>query len=719
MNNKTWKWIGVLVLGLSISTARAITSADKEAQANITLPKAELSTSVGPSMDPPALPSNRTTQEKIEAARQVRAALDRPLNVSAPVLGRETTDVAVNPHRYGKLALPGMALFLIAIMLVAWGLFRARQSGQPASLAGPSPITVAPRLEIVIPDRGDYPSQANDKFLNSIVEKGIIAPDELKSLATRFKNNGFAILLHLAEKAPSQKSLLGRLWGDSIGVAYVDPLKTAIQYETFSLLTQDFLDRHPVLPLYELSGALTIATYNPTDTALLKELENLTGKFISAVFAFPDQIVACLAIGRATVSDLTNQTAALPSGSTTVDETTGVPTNLASTQTIANFARDLMLLALRKRASDIHIEPNEEDAVVRFRIDGILEQVMRLNLSFLPNLVNVLKIKAGVDIADRRRPQDGHLSLDLAGRSLDFRYSSVPTICGEKIVLRLLGQDQLTSVPDLDQLGCSKSILANMRRIISSPNGVFFVTGPTGSGKTTTLYAALKSINRRGLNIMTIEDPVEYHLPEINQVQVNPPAGVTFATALRAFLRQDPDVILVGEVRDLETAKVAAQAALTGHLVLTTMHTNNALQAITRLIQIGVEPFLVAPSIIGVMAQRLVRKLCPACRERYELTSQEIQTQFKSDGKITVHAWHSKGCKECNFTGYFGRIAIQELFVIDDETRDLIAHNATILVIKKTAFSKGFTTMRYDGIKKVLRGLTTFQEVDQFTMEDE
>ena len=359
-------------------------------------------------------------------------------------------------------------------------------------------VNVAPRLEIVTPDRNDYPVLVNDRFLNSIEKKGIIAPDERESLVTRFKNNGFAILLHLAERMPKQKSLFGRLWGDSIGIAYVDPFKTAIQYETLALLAEDFLEIHPVLPLYELSGALTVVTYNPTDAAMLKEIENLTGKFISPMFAFPDQIAACLAIGRATIDNLTDQTAALPSGYATVDKATGAPIDLAETQTVVNFARDLMLLALRKRASDIHIEPNEEDIVIRFRIDGILAQVMRLNLSFLPNLVNVLKIQADVDIADRRRPHDGHLSLNLAGRSLDFRYSSVPTICGEKIVLRLLGQDQLTSVPDLDQLGCSKSVLDNMRRIINSPNGVFFVTGPTGSGKTTTLYSALKSINRRG-----------------------------------------------------------------------------------------------------------------------------------------------------------------------------------------------------------------------------
>ena len=601
----------------------------------------------------------------------------------------------------------------------AWKGFKAGRSSPRVFPVDPGSVDVEPRIAIVIPDRNDYPILVNDRFLDAIAEKGIIAPDEREALVARFNNNGFAILLHLAERTPKHKALLGRLWGDSIAVAYVDPFKTDIQYEKLTLFPESFLARHPVLPLSEAAGVLTVASYNPTDPSLLREIENYTEKFISPMFAFPDQIVDGLAIWRATAADLTNRTAALPSGATPVDGATGAPVDLVDSQTIVDFARDLMLLALRKRASDIHIEPNEEDVVVRFRIDGILEPVMRLKLPFLPGLLNVLKIQAGADIAERRRPQDGHLTLALAGSSLDFRYSSVPTIYGEKIVLRLLGQGHLMTVPDLDQLGCSKVILDNMRRIVNSSNGVFFVTGPTGSGKTTTLYAALKSINRGNFNIMTIEDPVEYHLPEINQVQVNTATGVTFATALRSFLRQDPDVILVGEIRDLETAKVAAQAALTGHLVLTTMHTNNALQAITRLIQIGVEPFLVAPSIIGVMAQRLVRKLCPACRERYELTPMEIQAVFTSDGKTSVHAWHSKGCPECNFSGYYGRIAIQELFVIDDDTRELIAQGASILDIRKTAYAKGFTTMRYDGIKKVLRGLTTFEEVNHVTMEAE
>jgi len=593
------------------------------------------------------------------------------------------------------------------------------QSGQRPAPAAPRPVAAASRLEIVIPDQNDYPTLANDRFLDSIVKRGVVTPDQRDSLAIRFKNNGFAILSHLVERTPKHKSLLGRLWGDSLGVAYVDPFKTDIQYDTLALFTKDFLERHPVLPLHEHDGALTLATYNPTDTALMDEIQSATGKLVSPVFAFPDQIATCLAIGRATAADLTNRTSTLPSDTHPADEAGGIPLDPADTQTIANFARDLMLLALRKRASDIHIEPNKEDTVVRFRIDGILEEVMRLSLDHLPCLENVLKIQAGVDIADQRRPHDGHLSLELAGRSLDFRFSSVPTICGEKIVMRLLGQNELTSVPDLDHLGCSKTILDSMRRIVNAPNGVFFVTGPTGSGKTTTLYAALNSIDRRTLNIMTIEDPVEYHLSDINQVQVNPAAGVTFDAALRAFLRQDPDVILVGEVRDLETAKVAVQAALTGHLVLTTMHTNSALQVITRLIQMGVEPFLVAPSIIGAMAQRLVRRLCPACRVRYTLTPLEMQTIFDCDGKTTVDAWHSKGCSACNFTGYHGRIAIHELFVVDDDARELIARDTTTAAIRTAAVARGFTTMRYDGIKKVLRGLTTFEEVDDVTLEAE
>ena len=265
----------------------------------------------------------------------------------------------------------------------------------------------------------------------------------------------------------------------------------------------------------------------------------------------------------------------------------------------------------------------------------------------------------------------------------------------------------------------SKSNLGKINRVIGAPNGVFFVTGPTGSGKTTTLYAVIKHINKPGINIMTIEDPVEYRLPGINQIQVNHAIDLNFASALRAFLRQDPDVILVGEIRDVESAKIVAQAALTGHLVMSTMHTNNALQAVTRLIEIGVEPFLVAPSIIGVMAQRLVRKICEHCKERYPLSPQEIEEIFIGDGNREVFFYRGAGCSYCNYTGYHGRLAIHEIFLLNQKVRELIANGASILNIQDCAKEYGFRSMRYDGLKKVLRGLTTIEEVDRITISDD
>ncbi|HSA03274.1 MAG TPA: GspE/PulE family protein, partial [Candidatus Paceibacterota bacterium] len=321
------------------------------------------------------------------------------------------------------------------------------------------------------------------------------------------------------------------------------------------------------------------------------------------------------------------------------------------------------------------------------------------------------------DIAEHRRPQDGRISLSLGSRQIDLRFSSVPLLEGEKIVLRVLGSVQRRSIPALEELGFSAVNLTLLKRIISTPNGVFFVTGPTGSGKTTTLYAILKRLNRSGINIMTVEDPVEYRLPGVNQVQVNSAVDLTFASALRSFLRQDPNVILVGEVRDMETAKIASQAALTGHLVLSTMHTNNALQAVTRLVEIGVEPFLVAPSIIGVSAQRLVRRLCPACRETSPMPADSVARYFGDIGNRTVTQWRGRGCSACGGSGYAGRIAIHEVFLLTDAVRRLIARNASILDIQSLALQHGFRPMIYDGLKKVLRGVTTLEEVERVTVQ--
>ncbi len=550
---------------------------------------------------------------------------------------------------------------------------------------------------------------ANPAFLSLLASQPLLPARDVKSLADTYRDDAWGLLLALAQRFPAHLDDLGKWWADSLGVAYVPPDKSIVQPALLRPLPPSLLRQHLLLPIYEMNYVVTVATPTPDRPDLAHLLEPLLNRHISLVFAFPQQIQAALEIALADPDRLS----ALLSPATPGAPDFAHLGLLAQKKAVAEFSQGLFLLALHDRASDIHIEPSDASVRIRFRQDGVLREVMRLDLDVLPPLANHLKILAEADIAESRKPQDGRISVPLANRPLDVRFSCVPTIYGPKIVLRLLGQNAFANVPDLEDLAFSKSILDGVQTILSSPNGIFFLTGPTGSGKTTTLFAALKRLNLAGVNIMTVEDPVEYRLPGLNQIQVNPLAGVTFASALRSFLRQDPNVILIGEIRDLETAQIAAQAALTGHLVMATMHTNSALQAVTRLIQIGVEPFLVAPSLIGVMAQRLVRRLCDHCKQPRLLSPAEIDRLFLWDGHTPVEVFRPVGCDRCAGSGYSGRIAIHELFVIDEATRELIARQSSILDIQKHAASRGFQTLRYDGCKKVLRGLTTFEEVDR------
>lgn len=324
-----------------------------------------------------------------------------------------------------------------------------------------------------------------------------------------------------------------------------------------------------------------------------------------------------------------------------------------------------------------------------------------------------------MDIGERRRPLDGRISLELSTKSIDFRVSTTPSIYGEKAVLRILGKTKASQIPDIEDLYLSRQIYLNMKKLITSPNGVVFITGPTGSGKTTTLFSAIKYINNPELNIMTIEDPIEYRLPGITQIQTNKKIGLDFATVLRSALRQDPDVLLIGEIRDIETAKIATEAALTGHLVLSTLHTNDAIQAVTRLIEIGVEPFIVGPSIIGVIAQRLVRKICEKCKEPYKPSREILDRIFEWEGNENVTFYHGKGCDVCKGIGYKGRIAVHEMVMVNEKLRDMILRKSTNFELKKAALENNFQSMWYDGIKKVFRGLTTLEEVERVTIPDE
>ena len=385
---------------------------------------------------------------------------------------------------------------------------------------------------------------------------------------------------------------------------------------------------------------------------------------------------------------------------------------------IIRLVNSLISQAIKEHASDIHVEPSERDIVVRFRIDGILYEKIRPPKRLQASIASRIKIQAGLNIAEKRLPQDGRIRIKMAGKDIDIRVATAPTSFGERITMRLL--DRSSILLDLSDLGFSPDNLKTMDTLIHKSHGIILVTGPTGSGKTTSLYACLSVINSPDLNILTIEDPVEYQLMGVSQTQVSPKIQLTFASGLRSFLRHDPDVIMVGEIRDLETAEIAIQAALTGHLVLSTIHTNDAPGAVTRLVDMGVEPFLVASSIIGIMAQRLVRTLCSQCKESYAGTPEEVRELGLSVDMVGQNPtfWRGRGCSNCLNTGYRGRTGIHEMLMPTDEIRQLILQNVDSNSIKKRAMAQGMRTLREDGARKVLAGMTSSAEVLRVTGED-
>ncbi|MBA2320834.1 MAG: type II secretion system ATPase GspE [Deltaproteobacteria bacterium] len=382
---------------------------------------------------------------------------------------------------------------------------------------------------------------------------------------------------------------------------------------------------------------------------------------------------------------------------------------------IIRFVNALLSQAIKERASDIHIEPYEKDVVVRYRVDGVLKETIRPPVKFKNTIVARIKIMAGLNIAEKRLPQDGRIRRKLGGREIDLRVSTVPVRHGERVVMRILEKGQVFS---LDRIGMAGQTLTTFRNLIRRPHGILLVSGPTGSGKSTTLYSGITEINSPDVNILTIEDPIEYEVAGIGQVQVNPKINLTFASALRSFLRQDPDIILVGEIRDRETAENAVQASLTGHLVFSSIHTNDAAGAFARLVDMGVEPFLVASSLLGVLAQRLVRRLCPVCKEAYTPSDAELDDVGVPRARLVAPVYRAKGCDQCNQLGYSGRTGIYEFLTASDEIKPLVIANKDAGTIKRKAVELGMTTLRDDGIEKVLLGVTTFDEVMRVTQED-
>jgi general secretion pathway protein E len=552
-----------------------------------------------------------------------------------------------------------------------------------------------------------------------------LAPEQLERVRAlqAEKNERLADLL-LEEGLVNADELLAAL-GHQQGLPVVSSIDPAEIDETLlSTVPIGFAKQHRVLPLgWSRDGVLRVAVADPLAVGPLDDLHLLfEGAELELVLAREPVIVNAIntAYDRGVTS--TDQLAEeahddLDSLATEISHEPKDLLDSADDAPIIRLVNSLLQHAVKERASDIHIEPFEHEVRVRFRIDDVLYEPMKpLPRALQAPIASRIKIMGNLDIAEKRLPQDGRIRLKIAGRDYDVRLSTVPVAHGERLVLRLLPDTQ--ELLDLAKIGFNPVQLTALDRIVKRPNGIFLVTGPTGSGKTTTLHAALATVNGPEKNIITIEDPVEITQAGVGQIEVNPKINLSFATGLRAVLRQDPNIVLVGEIRDKETAEIAIQASLTGHLVLSTLHTNDAASALTRLVDMGVEPFLVGSSLIAVLAQRLVRVLCKSCKEAYTTTDDELrEIGIKPPGR-PVTLYRGVGCPSCSHTGYRGRVGIFELMQIDDEIRGLLTQNVDAKTIKATAMRKGMGTLRADGARKVLAGTTSVAEVIRATEEE-
>ncbi|MDD5227306.1 MAG: GspE/PulE family protein [Methylococcales bacterium] len=546
-------------------------------------------------------------------------------------------------------------------------------------------------------------------------KKAGMSEESIKALGKESEGNAYVFAETAIRRGLADRDVAGMILGNSLGVTYLNLYKTPFQDDVLALLPLELAQKYQAIPIYQFGDTITIACTHPEDKKISGALSRILSKPVDLLFCLPDELNAAYTLRYQNDSKIGDIVFSFDFKQLV----TMAPERLVELRPIIEIAESLLLLALKENASDIHIEPKEHDCVIRFRIDGVLGERLRLPIGLATPLTARYKIMAEMNISERRIPQDGRISFQTGVKAVDVRVSTLPILHGEKTVIRLMGS--LTdSVPvNLDRLDILESNLRPFKETLSQPNGMIFVTGPTGSGKSTMLYAALNHINNPNINITTIEDPVEYEMATINQVQVNAKAGRDFGTVLRSILRQDPDVLLVGEIRDKETAQIACKAALTGHLVLSTLHTNNALQAITRLIDMGVEPYIVAPTIIGVLAQRLVRRLCKDCKiEHHDLDVAQLQRYFYWKNPELPIFYKPVGCKNCNGKGYKGRIGIHEFVKIDNTMRDYILQGRSYNDICNYAYSIGFKDLRFDGFIKALQGLTSLDEVIRVTADN-
>ena len=556
-----------------------------------------------------------------------------------------------------------------------------------------------------------------------LVRGGLVTREQLNEALEKEKSNGSHLVQELVRLGFTTEDQLTQFLAKQFGIEKVELANTEILDSVFNLIPPDLIQKHQIIPLRLVGSTLTVAMPDPTDLIAINEIKFITGYAVKVALASPSEIKKLLEkrFGSVSYDEVLkkfggNEMEVIRDEEDVSLQELQAATNEAPVVTLVNA---VLADAAKRGASDIHIEPYEKIFRIRFRVDGVLHEIMTPPPKLKNALISRLKVMSNLDIAERRLTQDGRIKLKMGGgQELDIRVSVLPTLFGEKIVMRLLDKSNLQL--DMAKLGFDPQALKDFKDAIYKPYGMILITGPTGSGKSTTLYSALSELNKPDVNVSTAEDPVEYNLMGINQVQVRDDIGLNFAACLRSFLRQDPDIIMVGEMRDLETAQIGVKAALTGHLVLSTLHTNDAPSTVDRLINMGLEPFLLTSSTNLIVAQRLVRKICLSCKAPVEVSAEALINIGIDPAEVGAGfpTFRGKGCPTCGQTGYKGRIALYEVMVIHEALKELILRGASAADLKREAVKMGMSTLRMSAIKKVREGLTTIEETVRVTDSD-
>jgi type IV pilus assembly protein PilB len=544
-----------------------------------------------------------------------------------------------------------------------------------------------------------------------LIEGGLVDEEQLAAAYDEHQRAGRSLGRVLVEHGVLSEAQLVSALAQQIGLPFVDLTEYVVDGSAVAMVPATVCRRHTVLPVGFDEGRLVLVMSDPANVFALDDVRSLTGLEPRPVVATRDDLLAAIDRYYRADQDLDDLSSALVGEDHQEEEDLSKLKEVVEDAPIVKYVNLLITQAIQDRASDIHIEPGERDVRVRYRIDGVLHEVMRSPRSIQSGVISRIKIMSEIDIAERRIPQDGRLSVNTGGKKIDLRVATLPTVWGEKVVMRVL--DNSTARLALSDLGFEQSNYNRYSKSFVKPYGMILVTGPTGSGKSTTLYATLNIVSRPEVNVITVEDPVEYRLPGINQVQVNTKAGLTFAAALRSILRSDPDVVLLGEIRDHETAQIAVEAALTGHLVLSTLHTNDASSALTRLTEMGIEPFLVGSALDCVLAQRLARRLCSKCKEPYVPTPEDLAAArfpWTPEEELPV-LYRPVGCSACAKTGYKGRLALHEVMEVTEDIERLAVKRASATEVAQMAVNQGMHTLRTDGLWKVRDGVTSLEEI--------